>query len=333
MNYLLKLTDRCVGDNQKMNRCIARASRETSKNQPLDNGVAHCLVYGFHPEQLSDERTRNPPRGRLRHRVLLPKSLPLSGKRKRSRSRSPSPLQHQETCDNVENVQNQGPNVQNQGPNVQNQGPHVQNQGLNVQNQGPNVQNQGPHVQNQGLNVQNQGPNVQNQGPNVQNQGPNVQNQGPLYPGIWDLIRNKDDYILKYDVLYHFFEPHEPDCLVYQYNMPGGELEAKLMVEVSPFRKHGGYSLENGLMRDSEQCVQQCIAGLSYGQHKIHGLVIIPDGLKLICVQKLIQPDRYEVLESEFIPWSNSQGICMVLYEIKAFLMEEWGGPWDYMND
>ena len=91
-------------------RIIVQAPAKTSQNTTITDGVVHCLTYGFHPLQVEEnnhgERGRYLNReGRIRHRVILPKSL---GCRSRSRSRSPSP-DNIDLVDNVTNIRTRQP--------------------------------------------------------------------------------------------------------------------------------------------------------------------------------------------------------------------------------
>jgi hypothetical protein len=49
----------------------------------------------------------------------------------------------------------------------------------------------------------------------------------------------------------------------------------------------------------TEQCALQCLAALSHNQTEISGLVIVPDGMKIIKIQRQDNPNViYYVIDS-----------------------------------
>lgn len=218
-------------------RYILQAPAETSKNKRLREGVMHCLIYGFHPTQIEIARQQGlyQNRGRLRHRVILPKAL---GSRARSRSRSPSPVN--DLYIDVKKTRNQQP-------------------ALNLQ----------------------------------------------------EVLQNPNDFELKSYRLHSYFEPHKPDFLIV------GERNdftatAKVVIEVSSYMKYGrSVSFNAHLKLSTEQCVQQCLAGISHNQRVISGLVVIPDGIKLVKVK--MQNHGYTVKETDIIGWHETFRIYALL--------------------
>ena len=214
-------------------------------NKTLQDGVVHCLLYGYNHEQLELARAgKFQERGRLRHRVLLRKS---HGNRSNSRSRSRS---HSPSLD------------------------------LQYQTEHRRPQNLATTTQN--------------------------------------MLQNPEDYILMSNAIHSYFEPQTPEFLIYTHSINDG-VTGKILIIVSSYVKYGRRtSFASHLTRSTQQCVRQCLAALSHNQTEITGLVIVPDGMKIVKILRQRNPNMiYKVHETNLITWNETRQLYAVLYYLE----------------
>ncbi|VDI42156.1 Hypothetical predicted protein [Mytilus galloprovincialis] len=137
----------------------------------------------------------------------------------------------------------------------------------------------------------------------------------PLPPNdIHDFLGDADNYDLHAPNLHNFFEPHKPDCVVVKEQNIGQNLSAALLctVEICSWQRFGEANFRRTLNHATHQCVQQCLAGLSFNQEHILGLVFVPDGIKLVKVER-DQNQIYRVTETDLITWDDTNLILQLL--------------------
>lgn len=226
-------------------RSIVQGPSKTSNTNAIEDGVIHCLIYGYNPEQIEIAQRNDQYHICLRHRVLLPNTLHKSS---RSRSRSPSPVY--DITEEVHNVRN-------------------------------------PQV----------------------------------IPTMQDMLEHPDDYELLFGRLHSYTEPHKPYFIICCKGDDG--FTVKIIVDISSYVKFGPKtSFASHLAQTTDQCVQHCLAGLSFNQENITGLIFVPDGMKLVKVVKQSIPHQvYRVQESELIRWHETNKIFTLL-EVLRYSME-----------
>ncbi|CAG2204975.1 unnamed protein product [Mytilus edulis] len=147
----------------------------------------------------------------------------------------------------------------------------------------------------------------------------NTQNQDPDRAiNMNCLVQNSSNYLVKSSCLHNYVQSYIPD-VVYLRNTIGGRV-AKIIAEISAYDKYGSYiSFETHLKRSTEQCFQKCMAGLSNNQKEIAGLVVVPDGMKLLVVHKVKKTNNmfsYEVKETELVIWSETNKLFAIMLKL-----------------
>ncbi|XP_076081811.1 uncharacterized protein LOC143052631 [Mytilus galloprovincialis] len=147
----------------------------------------------------------------------------------------------------------------------------------------------------------------------------NTQNQDPdRVINMNCLVQNSSNYLVKSSCLHNYVQSYIPD-VVYLRNTIGGQV-AKIIAEISAYDKYGSYiSFETHLKRSTEQCFQKCMAGLSNNQKEIAGLVVVPDGMKLLVVHKVKKTNNmfsYEVKETELVIWSETNKLFAIMLKL-----------------
>jgi hypothetical protein len=106
------------------------------------------------------------------------------------------------------------------------------------------------------------------------------------------MLQNPDDYVLVCQIPYIFIH-------IYSHRINDG-VTGKILIEVSFYVKYGRQtSFDSPLNQSTEQCALQCLAALSHNQTEISGLVIVPDGMKIIKIQRQDNPNViYYVIDS-----------------------------------
>ncbi|XP_072029441.1 uncharacterized protein [Amphiura filiformis] len=151
---------------------------------------------------------------------------------------------------------------------------------------------------------------------------------------IHDMLQNPPNFVLKSQSFHNYFEPHKPDFLFCSISTIEKESEevagvvnrsreysVKLIIEISSQQKfQQTVSLKKHLEHTTEQCVQQCLSGMNANQDKIYGLTIVPDGLKLIKINRRQNPTTYLVSETELVTWNQTQNIYAMLQMIDNIL-------------
>lgn len=150
----------------------------------------------------------------------------------------------------------------------------------------------------------------------------NDQNQledDPPYD-IDEFLQNADNYEIARSKLYRYFEPHKADFLVIQEE--NNYATVLCAVEVTSYQRFHA-TFRTTVKQATHQCVQKCLAGISSNQAKINGLIFVPDGLKLIQVQRgqlEVQQgpnQNYSVKETDLITWDETNKIFQILYYLQ----------------
>ncbi|XP_052059153.1 uncharacterized protein LOC127699823 [Mytilus californianus] len=147
----------------------------------------------------------------------------------------------------------------------------------------------------------------------------NTQNRDPdQVINMVCLVQHPSNYLVKSSCLQNYVQSYIPD-LVFLRNTIGGRV-AKIVVEISAFDKYGSYiSFETHLKQSTEQCFQKCLAGLSNNQKEIAGLVVVPDGMKLMVVHRVKKTDNmfsYEVKETELVIWNETNKLFAIMLKL-----------------
>ena len=144
---------------------------------------------------------------------------------------------------------------------------------------------------------------------------PNPRN---LITSTQNMLQNPDDYILMSNALHSYFEPQTPDFLIYTHSVNDG-VTGKILIIVSSYVKYGRQtSFDTHLTQSTQQCVRQCLAALSHNQTEITGLVIIPDGMKIVTILRQQNPNViYKVHETNLITWNETRQLYAVLYYLE----------------
>ena len=108
-----------------------------------------------------------------------------------------------------------------------------------------------------------------------------------------------------------------------------GVVEVKLVIEITPKDDAGPeVSLWTLLKAGTEQVVKQCLAAISPEQRSIVGLLIVPDGMKIIKIVRELgpthhhQPGFYRVKETELVQW-DSDHFLNVLEELRTCILPD----------
>jgi hypothetical protein len=129
---------------------------------------------------------------------------------------------------------------------------------------------------------------------------------------ITHMYQNQTQYRLAGTSHRYFFETHKSDYLYYtRHRATGsgesemdGHLIARLVVEVTSKARWNTTNIETQLSKSTEQVVQQCLSAISAQQKKIGALLVVPDGLKLVKIERAQdQNAAYVVYETPLIKW------------------------------
>ncbi|XP_063399529.1 uncharacterized protein LOC134684180 [Mytilus trossulus] len=147
---------------------------------------------------------------------------------------------------------------------------------------------------------------------NTQNRDPNQDIDMTL------LLENPGNFLVKPYLLHKYFEPHKPDLVLLKDTIE--ERQVKIVVEISSYNKYGTHVLfATHLKRSTEQCFQQCMAGLSFNQEEIAGLVVVPDGMKLMVVNKVENENNtfsYIVKETDLVKWNEKNELFGLMQKL-----------------
>ena len=139
-----------------------------------------------------------------------------------------------------------------------------------------------------------------------------------------DMLDHPEDYVLKNAKFFKYFEPQKPDLIVYKESVRHVNRqtrqtkhgEVKLVVEIASYKRYSGcYLVKSHLKAATEQCFQSCMSGFGLSQTSITGLIIVPDGMKLIRILK--QNDQgvasYITEETDLIEWHQTQQLINLI--------------------
>ena len=132
-----------------------------------------------------------------------------------------------------------------------------------------------------------------------------------------DMLDNPEDYVLKNSKFFQYFEPHKPDLIVFKETLGGSTRqteercgEVKIVVEIASYNRYPScLSVKTHLKAVTEQCFLACMAGFCLNQTSITGLIIVPDGMKLIRILKRNNQGvaSYVTEETDLIEWHQTQ--------------------------
>ncbi|XP_072033291.1 uncharacterized protein [Amphiura filiformis] len=149
-------------------------------------------------------------------------------------------------------------------------------------------------------------------------------NVAPI-PTVNDMVANPNDFELRAGDLHEFVESHAPGAVTFQVTTDDNShqsMKIQLVIEVSSRIEEGGLStVEEHLAFGTEQNFQQCLAALSEGQQQIYGLLVVPNGMKMIKVEE--SNGTYEVCETDLVTW-GSQEIIGILQLISDILEQDF---------
>ncbi|CAG2202590.1 unnamed protein product [Mytilus edulis] len=128
----------------------------------------------------------------------------------------------------------------------------------------------------------------------------------------------RGNFLVKPYLLHKYFEPHKPHLVLLKDTIE--ERQVKIVVEISSYNKYGTHVLfATHLKRSTEQCFQQCMAGLSFNQEEIAGLVVVPDGMKLMVVNKVENENNtfsYIVKETDLVKWNEKYELFCIMQKL-----------------
>jgi hypothetical protein len=129
------------------------------------------------------------------------------------------------------------------------------------------------------------------------------------------------DYNLKSEKYGRYFEPHIPDGVIYHISQHKREESLILVIEVSSYKSLSSTgNMNTHLSEVVDQNVRQCVAALTEGQEWIFGLVFVPDGLKLVKIEKSVdqvEGPLYTVYETKLVLWQDRHNILRILQQIR----------------
>ena len=138
---------------------------------------------------------------------------------------------------------------------------------------------------------------------------------------LQDMLQNPEDFKVHPNWLHSYFESYTPNFLIYSSRPNNLAVKADILVEMSPYNKYSSnHKFSTYLDYCTEQIVQKCSASLSLDQTEVLGLVMVPDGLKLIKVMKMFDQNQtisYKVQETDLVQWHETQGLYLLLKEME----------------
>ena len=154
-------------------------------------------------------------------------------------------------------------------------------------------------------------------GPNTVLQDSNHLHRRGAQITLEDILDHPEDYVLKNSKFFQYFEPHKPDLIVFKETLRRASRqteerhgEVKLVVEIASYNRYPScLSVKTHMKAVTEQCFQACMAGFCLNQISITGLIIVPDGMKLIRILKQNNQDvaTYVTEETDLIEWHQTQ--------------------------
>ena len=134
------------------------------------------------------------------------------------------------------------------------------------------------------------------------------------------LLDHHDDFFVKSEEYFQYFEPQRPDLICFQ-KMERREVLVKLVCEIGSWDEEGieGVSLEQLVTDSTEQCVRSALASLSHNQEFICGLVLVVDGMKLIQIKK--DSTCYRIRETPLVLWHEERKLFVLLEMIRQAIM------------
>ena len=146
----------------------------------------------------------------------------------------------------------------------------------------------------------------------------NVHNINHL-PRVDEILANPDNYRLKVYRHHSYFEALKPNILMFETN--GDETMIKIVVDICSCKKFPRTRFVEYMRKITEQCVQQCLASLSHGQDEITGIAFVPDGIKMVKVQKQSDEEKHGhkfiVKEFELVNWDDSSQLYALLDDLQ----------------
>ncbi|XP_072049046.1 uncharacterized protein [Amphiura filiformis] len=150
----------------------------------------------------------------------------------------------------------------------------------------------------------------------------NIQNpQRPFQVHPMDyILANPDEFYLKSDSYFEFFEPHKPD-LVCREDIENKKVRVKFVCEIASWHEEGrrDVSLKRLVNESTEQCVQSALAALAHDQKYILGIVVVPDGMKVLQIKK--RRRWYKISETPLVLWSEERKLFALLEMIRKALV------------
>ena len=129
-----------------------------------------------------------------------------------------------------------------------------------------------------------------------------------------DMLDNPEDYVLKNSKFFQYFETHKPDLIVFKETSTRQteerHSEVKIVVKIASYNRYPScLSVKTHLKAVTEQCFLACMAGFCLNQTSITGLIIVPDGMKLIRILKRNNQGvaSYVTEETDLIEWHQTQ--------------------------
>ena len=137
---------------------------------------------------------------------------------------------------------------------------------------------------------------------------------------IQTMLANPDHYYLKSESYFKFFEPHKPDLLCRNHEVVD-HVRVRFVCEIASWLKESrrNRSLPKLVGESTEQCVQSALAALAHDQNHILGIVVVPDGMKVINIKR--KRRSYKIHETPLVLWSEEQKLFSLLNMIKKVLV------------
>ena len=134
------------------------------------------------------------------------------------------------------------------------------------------------------------------------------------------ILANPDHFYLRSDNYFQFFEPHKPD-LVCREDMENRKVNIKFVCEIASWNKEGrkGVTLKRLVNESTEQCVQSALAALAHDQKYILGIVVVPDGMKVLQIKK--RRRHYKISETPLVLWNEDEKLFALLEMIRKALV------------
>ena len=137
---------------------------------------------------------------------------------------------------------------------------------------------------------------------------------------IQTMLASPDHYYLESKSYFKFFEPHKP-VLLCRTDPVVVHVRAKFVCEIAEWLKEdrNNDSLPKLVNESTEQCVQSALAALAHDQKHILGIVVVPDGMKVINIKK--KHRHYKIHETPLVLWSEERKLFSLLNMIRKVLV------------